>query len=350
MFQLLSALTYCHEKKVIHRDLKPENILLLSQENNLTVKVADFGSSCIIHSESSIQGCFGSAYYIAPEVLTNNYDEKCDIWSLGIIMYILLTGKPPYAGKDTEIILRQVRNNPLVITPFKVIGLSNEAVSLLEMLLRLSPSQRIEAKQAVQHPWILKYRESSSDGMEILLNNLKEFNCESKLKEAVHVFLASQIVANEELKNIRKKFQQLDKNGDGKITKEELMIEYTKVMNLEDAKRTVDEIIFKLDQDLDGNIDYTEFLISCEEYQKTISIENLEVAFKMFDTDGSGTITVDEIKNTLQNGQMAEEDAWEMILKEADTNGDGCIDLKEFISLMRNMDKISRIKSNRPEN
>ena len=79
MFQLLSALTYCHEKNVIHRDLKPENILLLDKDSNLNIKVADFGSSCLLDSNQRLRGCFGSAYYVAPEVLLNAYDEKSDI-------------------------------------------------------------------------------------------------------------------------------------------------------------------------------------------------------------------------------------------------------------------------------
>lgn len=344
MFQLLSALTYCHEKRVIHRDLKPENILMLDDGNSLTVKVADFGSSCIVDKDHRLQGCFGSAYYISPEVLTNNYNEKCDVWSLGVIMYILLTGKPPYTGKDTESILKQVRSSPLIITPFKVLGLSKESVNLLQLLLCLSPELRISAREAVVHPWIKMYRGSDFPGVEIVLDSLKNFNSESRLKEAVHIFLASQVVANEELNVVRKNFQRLDKDGDGKITRAELMEEYKKIMNIEEANKTVDEIILRLDQDQDGNIDYTEFLVSCADYQKILSHENLKIAFQMFDTDGSGTITVDEIKMTLDGGQLADDEAWDLILKEADSNGDGCIDLKEFIELMQNIHKNSSVK------
>lgn len=348
MFQLLSALTYCHEKSIIHRDLKPENVLLLGEDGNFTVKVADFGSSCVLDKERRLHGCFGSAYYVAPEVLSNNYNEKCDIWSLGIIMYILLTGRPPYSGKDTETILKQVKENPLVITPFKVLGLSKESVNLLQMLLSLSPSSRISAREAVKHPWITLHRDSNNDNsIEIVLKTLKDFTCESKLKEAVHIFLASQVISNQELNVIRKNFQLLDKDGDGKITRSELMSEYMKVMNYDEAKIIVDDVLEKLDQDQDGNIDYTEFLISCYNHQKAMSHDHLEIAFRMFDTDGSGTITVDEIRQTLQDGQIAEDEAWQMLLKEADSNGDGCIDLKEFVALMQNIQNLPQQSSNK---
>jgi len=96
MAQLLSTVSYCHSQGVIHRDLKPENILLSNKDDSLSIKVADFGSSCLLDKKRKLSGCFGSSYYIAPEVLRNSYDEKCDEWSCGIIMYILLTGKSPY--------------------------------------------------------------------------------------------------------------------------------------------------------------------------------------------------------------------------------------------------------------
>lgn len=334
MFQLLSALTYCHEKNVIHRDLKPENILLLGEENGFTLKVADFGSSCILDTDRKLSGCFGSAYYVAPEVLKNNYNEKCDIWSLGVIMYILVTGRPPYSGRDTESILEQVRTNPLVITPFKVLGLSDQSVDLLKLLLVLQPEQRINAKEAVQHPWITLHRSAGLPDVEIILDNLQKFDCQSKLKEAVHIFLASQVVSNSELAVIRKNFQVLDKDGDGKITRSELFSQYSKIMKIEEARRVVEEIITNLDQDGDGNIDYTEFLVSCYDLQKNISVQQLEIAFKMFDTDGSGTITLDEIRKALGSDEIIAEEDWVKILSEADQNGDGCIDLREFIALM----------------
>jgi calcium-dependent protein kinase len=249
-------------------------------------------------------------------------------------MYILLTGRPPYSGRDTEAILEQVRTNPLVITPFKVLGLSEESVELLKLLLAIQPTTRIEAKEAVIHPWITLHRSAGLPEVEIILENLQKFNYDSKLKEAVHVFLASQVISNSELAIIRKNFQILDVDGDGKITRSELFSQYSKLMKIDEARRVVDEIIANLDQDGDGNIDYTEFLISCYDLQKSISVQQLEIAFKMFDSDDSGTITLDEIRNTLGSDQIIGQDAWELILKEADLNGDGCIDLKEFIALM----------------
>jgi calcium-dependent protein kinase len=337
VFQLLSSLSYCHEKNIVHRDLKPENILILRENKNLIVKVADFGNSCIMDPETRLSGCFGSSYYLAPEVIESSYDDKSDMWSVGIITYILLTGNPPYKGKDNASIIKQVKASPFILTDDKVQGLSLDSVDFHNRLLSIDSSLRISASDAISHPWISQYRDHKGESINLTLENLKQFNCQSKLKEAVHIFLASQIIGNEELKEIRKNFQALDKDGNGKITKSELMEEYCKVMEFKEADKLVDSILMKLDQDNDGNIDYTEFLVSCGENLKKISSNNLKVAFNLFDLDGNGCITAEEIRSVLENGQIADENTWKEMLQEADKNGDGCIDFKEFVEFMNSI-------------
>jgi calcium-dependent protein kinase len=105
--QLLSAISYCHSKKVSHRDLKPENILIDNKET-LQIKLIDFGTSQRFEDEENMELVLGTAYYIAPEVLKGHYDEKCDIWSIGVILYILLSGEPPFPGSDDKEILKSV--------------------------------------------------------------------------------------------------------------------------------------------------------------------------------------------------------------------------------------------------
>ena len=106
--QVLSAMSYCHAKNICHRDLKPENILLDSKNNN-AVKVIDFGTAQIFTPGVNMNQTYGTAYYIAPEVINGNYNEKCDIWSIGVIMYILLSGKPPFDGEEDSDILKKVK-------------------------------------------------------------------------------------------------------------------------------------------------------------------------------------------------------------------------------------------------
>ena len=110
MRQILSAVTYCHDKRIVHRDLKPENILLENKKKTAAVKLIDFGTSGTYDPNKSLTMRVGTPYYMAPEVINKSYNEKCDIWSCGVILYILLCGYPPFQGKDDKAILWAVRS------------------------------------------------------------------------------------------------------------------------------------------------------------------------------------------------------------------------------------------------
>ena len=108
--QLLSAIVYCHERKIVHRDLKPENILLdIKKLDQFQIKVIDFGTAQAFSKDMKLKTTTGTAYYIAPEVLMKNYNEKCDVWSCGVILYILLSGTPPFNGRSDDEIIRAVK-------------------------------------------------------------------------------------------------------------------------------------------------------------------------------------------------------------------------------------------------
>ena len=106
--QILSAVVYCHALKIVHRDLKPEKLLLESEDEGANIKVIDFGTSQVFNPDKKMSQKFGTPYYIAPEVLKKEYNEKCDVWSCGVILYILLSGKPPFSGKNEQEIIKQV--------------------------------------------------------------------------------------------------------------------------------------------------------------------------------------------------------------------------------------------------
>lgn len=112
MHQIMSAILYCHNNNIVHRDLKPENILLADENNQfdtLNIKLIDFGTSAIAAKDRKLKGCFGTPYYIAPEILRKEaYSSKCDVWSVGVIFYILLCGYPPFNGEDDEEIMKKV--------------------------------------------------------------------------------------------------------------------------------------------------------------------------------------------------------------------------------------------------
>jgi calcium-dependent protein kinase len=335
MSQLLSTIAYCHSKNVIHRDIKPENLLLEDRSSALNIKVADFGSSTIMDATKKMSGCFGSAYYLAPEVLNGSYNEKCDVWSCGVILYIMLTGRPPYSGRTESEIIRQVRNSPLKIVPEQLQLLSSDAIDILQKLLTIDVSVRISAAEALQHPWITNYkRYKDAPNLTSALEALREFNNTIKLRQAVHIYIATQIITREEAKHLAEAFRTIDKNGDGRLSKLELWEQFSMITGAQQASLDVESIFTRLDTDNSGFIDYTQFLNACMENDRYKNKKNLELAFRMFDRDENGTITATELKEVLSDGGMMDDLVWNELINEVDTNGDGMIDIREFYTLM----------------
>jgi calcium-dependent protein kinase len=136
--QVLSAVAYCHSKNICHRDLKPENVLMDSKNNN-QIKVIDFGASQKYDDNKKMSQIYGTAYYIAPEILKSEYNEKCDVWSIGVILYILLSGKPPFYGDDDKEILNSVKLGTYTLTGPDWKNISNEAKDLIKKTLTYEP-------------------------------------------------------------------------------------------------------------------------------------------------------------------------------------------------------------------
>lgn len=149
--QVIEAIAFCHRRGIVHRDIKPENILLDSKRRYNT-KLVDFGSSWRIEEGKRFQHMVGTAYYIAPEVLLNDYDQKCDIWSIGVILFMMLTGNPPFDGKDDREIIRNIRIGQFSMKELKT--KSTECKDFIRLVLAVDPKRRLSAKEAMRHPWI----------------------------------------------------------------------------------------------------------------------------------------------------------------------------------------------------
>lgn len=156
MKQILSSIVYCHDKKIVHRDLKPENLLLENNKQDSMLKIIDFGTSKKFAKGKKMTEKLGTPYYIAPEVLSGSYDEKCDIWSCGVILYILLCGYPPFTGYDDGEILRKVKKGDYTFDDEEWKDVSNEAKTLIKKMLTMKPQDRISAKDCIADPWIQK--------------------------------------------------------------------------------------------------------------------------------------------------------------------------------------------------
>lgn len=335
MKQILSAVNYMHERKIVHRDLKPENILFEYKSDFSSIKIIDFGLA--LHTtEKKLKEKVGSIYYVSPEVLNHNYTDKCDMWSCGVLAYIMLSGVPPFDGDTNSEIASKIKKGEFNFSnPIWKIH-SKESMDFIQRLL-CPENIRMSAVEALNHPWITNI-EIPSPCKEIfmpVLQSLRQFHCNNKLKEAVFVYVVSQCVTLQETKQLKNVFLSMDKNGDGKIGKDELEVYYRKIMGMEHPEEDVKEIMKQVDSDESGFIDYSEFIKACLSYKLINDTKILKMAFKKFDLKGNGKFSLSEIRSILQDETVHNEETWSSILSEIETNLDGSIDYKQFSKLLK---------------
>ena len=330
--QVLSAVSYLHEQNIIHRDLKPENILLENKGDLMSIKIIDFANAIYLEKNSLIKGKLGTAYYVAPEVLTGEYNEKCDMWTIGVIIFILLSGYPPFDGKTETDIIEKVKTGQFNFEDSQWEKVSELAKDLIKKLL-CPAENRLSAIEALSHEWIDINTSSTGPNDQTIkdsLERLRNFHSTNKLRDAVHTFIAAQCLTASDTKELREVFKAIDINGDGKISKEELLIHYERFVGSDKAQEEVDKIMGEVDADKNGFIDYAEFLKANVSHKYFLSSENLRRAFDLFDKDGSGSISASELKGVLGKRVKADDAIWEQIIRSVDQNYDREIDLREF--------------------
>ncbi|CAN0277387.1 unnamed protein product [Ectocarpus sp. 4 AP-2014] len=193
---LLDAVRYCHDLGIVHRDLKPENLLLTSQHDDANVKLADFGFARSIMGGFVSTQC-GTPGYVAPEILrAESYGTSVDMWSIGVIVYILLGGYPPFHDENQTRLFRKIKAGNFKFHPEYWQSTSNEAKDLIRRLLTVDPKKRLTAAQAVTHPWLLsKDDDLLKHNLGVNLEQLRLFNARRKLRAAIKSVLATQMMA-----------------------------------------------------------------------------------------------------------------------------------------------------------
>ena len=351
MYQIFSAVNYCHKMHIVHRDLKPENILIVSKDKDgfPTIKVCDFGTSKIFEKGKIEKKLVGSSYYIAPEVLKQKYNEKCDLWSCGVIMYILLSARPPFGGQDDNEIMKRVilGEYDLKSPPFD--KLSKNALDLIRKLLTMDVNKRISAEQALNHPWFkanksqeLYNRINDNGTMKTLIENLKSYKRTSVIQETALAYLVHHFPRIKDVVNSCKLFNQMDKSGDGKISKAELLKGLSERYKSKTLEKDVDEIYKNLDMDNNGYIGYEEFVRAAVSKDYFVRDNVLRFAFRYFDKDDSGEITFDEIEELFTQSIPDKKQVHETlqgIIKEVDLDNDNRINFEEFSVVMKKMIK-----------
>mmetsp|Transcript_2403 Transcript_2403/g.5116 ORF Transcript_2403/g.5116 Transcript_2403/m.5116 type:complete len:523 (+) Transcript_2403:95-1663(+) len=349
MEQILRGVLYLHQQSICHRDLKPENFLLLQEapiDDNL-VKICDFGVSCRCLPGEILTKRVFSGYYVAPEVLRQKYGIECDIWSTGVSMYILLSGAPPFGGNSDHHMMAKILEGTFQMKEEDWSSVSAEAKELVQWMLTMDPARRCTAEQALSHKWFKNKGSLNCALCRNLADRLRAFKRHNKLKKAA-LHLMARHAEDVHIKELRKAFIALDKNGDGFLSLDEVR-DGLHGSGAKDIPHDLQDLLETVSADGKNDaIAYDAFLAAMMTRPQD-SDGVIKQVFDSIDTNGSGAICMDEVKQALKTTWVSEnghsprqneeveisEEELEEVMKEIDVNGDGEIDLQEFMDMMR---------------
>ena len=325
--QILEAVNYLHAHGVCHRDLKPENILFSNVADDSCLKLIDFGLSKVIDGDKNLKGAVGTTFYMAPEVITGNYNEKCDIWACGVILYIMLCGKPPFYSQNEEELKKNICSMKYTFDYPEFKKVSHDAIDLIKKIL-VPPEKRLSAAEILQTPWI-KENAPHATGENLKQNweHIEKYSKLNLVQKSIINFTAFHLTSKE-TKEFVELFKSLDENSDGVLSIEEIKkgVEQSKFGAKGD---NIVKIFEEMDIDKNGLINYTEFISALMDYDK-IKENQILACFNSYDTDESGKISFKEFCDMIKPQSEEEKKELKDLYDEFDTDGDGEISLKEF--------------------
>ncbi|XP_022994598.1 calcium-dependent protein kinase 10-like [Cucurbita maxima] len=325
----------CHANGVMHRDLKPENFLYANKKEHSPLKAIDFGLSVFFKPGEKFTEIVGSPYYMAPEVLKRNYGPEVDLWSAGVILYILLCGVPPFWAETEQGVALAILRGVLDFKREPWPHISESAKSLVQQMLEPDPKKRLTAQQVLDHPWLQNAKKAPNVPLgDIVRMRLKQFSVMNRFKKKALRVIAEHLSV-EEVEVIRDMFSLMDTDNDGKVSFEELKAGLKKVGSQlgEPEMKMLMEVA-----DVDGNgvLDYGEFVAVTIHLQRMENDEHFRRAFMFFDKNESGFIELDELRKALaDDASETDSDVLNEIMREVDTDKDGRISYDEFVAMMK---------------
>ncbi|GLT37379.1 hypothetical protein SLA2020_116980 [Shorea laevis] len=324
-----------HKHGVMHRDLKPENFLFANKDETAPLKAIDFGLSVFFRPWQVFTEIVGSPYYMAPEVLKRRYGPQVDVWSAGVILYILLCGVPPFWAETEQGIAQAIIKSVIDFKRDPWPKVSDNAKDLVRKMLDPEPQRRLTAQQVLDHPWLQNAKKAPNVSLgETVKARLKQFSVMNKLKKRALRVLAEHLSV-EEVAGIKEEFKLMDTGNKGKINIDELKAGLQKLgHSIPDADIQI--LMEAGDVDRDGYLDYGEFVAISVHLRKMGNDEHLKKAFEFFDKNQSGYIEIEELRDALVDEvDTNSEEVISAIMHDVDTDKDGRISYEEFDAMMK---------------
>uniref|UniRef100_A0ACD5WEE5 Uncharacterized protein n=1 Tax=Avena sativa TaxID=4498 RepID=A0ACD5WEE5_AVESA len=332
---IVGVVEVCHSMGVMHRDLKPENFLFVDQTEEAALKTIDFGLSVFFRPDQIFTDVVGSPYYVAPEVLKKKYGPEADVWSAGVIIYILLCGVPPFWAENEQGIFEEVLHGKLDFQSDPWPSISEGAKDLVRRMLLRDPKKRLTAHEVLRHPWVQVGGLAPDKPLDsAVLSRMKQFSAMNKLKKMALRVIAENL-SEDEIAGLKEMFKMIDSDNSGQITYEELKVGLKKVgANLQESE--IHALMKAADVDNSGTIDYGEFIAATLHLNKVEREDHLFAAFQYFDKDGSGYITPDELQLACEEFGLGDDSVHlDDMIREVDQDNDGRIDYNEFVAMMQ---------------
>eukprot|EP00405_Crypthecodinium_cohnii_P022194 CAMPEP_0206468668 /NCGR_PEP_ID=MMETSP0324_2-20121206/29780_1 /ASSEMBLY_ACC=CAM_ASM_000836 /TAXON_ID=2866 /ORGANISM="Crypthecodinium cohnii, Strain Seligo" /LENGTH=538 /DNA_ID=CAMNT_0053942197 /DNA_START=265 /DNA_END=1881 /DNA_ORIENTATION=+ len=331
-YQMLLAVNYVDKCGIVHRDLKLENFLYEKEDSNF-LKLIDFGFSRIWDKNTKMELSCGTLSYCAPEVLNKSYTSQCDMWSFGVIVFILLVGYMPFGGSSERAQIANIRAGRYIWREERWKNVSDSAKDFVKQILVVNQEKRLTPEQALNHPWILNKGPPSvftpgSGFDESHAQALASFARESHFRRAVMQLMAWSLTA-EERGQVRDAFLALDKDNSGNISLLELKMVLENHFDVSESDAGA--VFSALDNNSDGTINYSEFLAAMVASRLKLHDELLKATFRRFDTDRNGFITKEDFKAVLGPDFPVDE-----VMFNVDANSDGKISYEEFLAYVKN--------------
>jgi len=356
--QMLDAVSYLHSSNICHRDLKLENWLYANPSAEARLKLCDFGFGQIVEPSVQLTATLGSLYYVAPEVLEGSYGLPCDIWSIGVIVYMLLSGVPPFDGKTDADVMGKIRQGRFVSTGKRWEGISDSAKHFLRSMLRKDPYERLSAAEAAQHAWLkmecqpktLSWSRGNLDADFDLpidrgvIRDVWKFAQNNAVTRAALGMLAKLNSSSfggheEDVQLLEQRFKSADDQNTGKIDAEAFIqiLKETLQISSADEKQFFERIAGNLSGDNRGEaeqkrrrreVNYVDFVTITKARRMANNTAAIREAFRCFDSSGDGFIKEDDMHNLLGN------EFQKTIENYVDENGKEFIDYAHFANVV----------------